>query len=102
MLINPFLFSSTGTRLWQECNGHELTFKEKTDIKFDKKLCCQTMNFCQSVTKSQFPCITGFQNTTKLSNGHNRYDGFEQMVKVGISFYVDKSICCFQAQELSM
>jgi hypothetical protein len=24
------------------------------------------------------------------------------MVKVGISFYVDKSICCFQAQELSM
>jgi hypothetical protein len=30
--------------LWQEFNGHELTFKEKTDIKFDKKLCCQTMN----------------------------------------------------------
>ena len=53
-------------RLWQEFNGHELTFKEKTDIKFDKKLCCQTMNFCQSVTKSQFPCITGFQNTWRV------------------------------------
>jgi hypothetical protein len=32
----------------------------------------------------------------------NRYGGLEQMVRVGISFYVDKSICCFQAQELSM
>ena len=53
-------------RLWQEFNGHELTFKEKTDIKFDKKLCCQTMNFCQSVTQSQFPCITGFQNTWRV------------------------------------
>jgi hypothetical protein len=42
-------------RLWQEFNGHELTFKEKTDIKFDKKLCCQTMNFCQSVIHTQFP-----------------------------------------------
>jgi hypothetical protein len=38
-----------------KCNGHELTFKEKTDIKFDKKLCCQTMNFCQSVIHTQFP-----------------------------------------------
>ena len=53
-------------RLWQEFNGHELTFKEKTDIKFDKKLCCQTMNFCQSVTQSQFPCIIGFQNTWRV------------------------------------
>jgi len=53
-------------RLWQEFNGHELTFKEKTDIKFDKKLCCQTMNFCQSVIQSQFTCITGFQNTWRV------------------------------------
>ena len=53
-------------RLWQEFNGHELTFKEKTDIKFDKKLCCQTMNFFQSVIQSQFPCITGFQITWRV------------------------------------
>ena len=53
-------------RLCQECNGHELTFKEKTDIKFDKKLCCQTMNFCQSVIHTQFPCITGFRNTWRV------------------------------------
>lgn len=37
-------------RVWQQFQEHAFTFKEKTDVKFDRKLCSETMNYCQPYT----------------------------------------------------
>ena len=39
-------------RVWQQFQEHALTCKEKTDVKFDRKLCSETMNYCQRILHS--------------------------------------------------
>jgi hypothetical protein len=51
--------------VWQQFQEHALTFKEKTDVKFDRKLCSETMNYCQCILQTQFPNINVFQYTSK-------------------------------------
>ena len=53
-------------RVWQQFQEHAFTFKEKTDVKFDRKLCSETMNYCQCILQTQFPNINGFQYTSKV------------------------------------
>jgi hypothetical protein len=52
--------------VWQQFQEHALTFKEKTDVQFDRKLCSETMNYCQCILQTQFPNINGFQYTSKV------------------------------------
>lgn len=53
-------------RVWQQFQEHALTFKEKTDVKCYRKLCSETMNYCQRILQTQFPNINGFQYTSKV------------------------------------